>query len=46
MGNSDIASQLLELYDFNISSTTISKITDKVTKDRISWQNRPLESTY
>ena len=46
MSNSDIEEQLRELYGFNVSTTTISIITDKITNDVIAWQNRPLESTY
>ena len=46
MSNADIEEQIRELYDFKISTSTISKITDKVTGDIIAWQNRPLESQY
>lgn len=46
MSNADIEEQIRDLYDFNISTSTISKITDKVTEDIIAWQNRPLESQY
>ena len=46
MSNSDIEEQLKELYDFNVSTSTISIVTDKVTNDIVAWQNRPLESTY
>ncbi|MEN8187890.1 MAG: IS256 family transposase, partial [Bacteroidota bacterium] len=46
MSNSDIEAQLNELYGFNVSTTTISVVTDKITGDIIAWQNRPLESTY
>jgi len=46
MSNSDIEEQLRELYGFNVSTTTISIITDKITNDVIAWQNRPLETTY
>jgi len=46
MSNSDIEEQLHELYGFNVSTTTISIITDKITNDVIAWQNRPLETTY
>ncbi len=34
------------MYDFNISTATISRITDKITGDIIAWKNRPLEQTY
>ena len=46
MSNSDIEEQLHEIYDFQVSTSTISKITDKITDDIIAWQNRPLESVY
>ncbi len=46
MSNSDIESQLNELYGFNVSTSTISVVTDKITGDIIAWQNRPLESVY
>jgi len=46
MSNSDIEEQIRELYDFNVSTSTISLITDKISGDIISWQNRPLESLY
>ncbi len=46
MSNLDIEEQLRELYDFNVSTSVISTITDKVTDDIVAWQNRPLESTY
>lgn len=46
MSNSDIEEQIRELYDFNISTSTISRITDRITNDVIAWKNRPLEATY
>jgi transposase-like protein len=46
MSNSDIEEQIRELYDFNISTSTISRITDRITEDIIAWKNRPLEATY
>ncbi len=46
MSNSDIEEQIREMYDFNVSTTTISRITDRVTNDIIAWQNRPLEPVY
>ena len=46
MSNSDIEEQLHELYDFNVSTSTISIVTDKITNDIIAWQNRPLEPVY
>lgn len=46
MSNSDIEEQMREIYGFNLSASTISRITDKITDDIIAWQNRPLEPVY
>ena len=46
MTTSDIEQQIHEIYNFNISTATISRITDKITGDIIAWKNRPLEQTY
>ena len=46
MSNSDIEEQIRELYNFEISTSTISRITDLISNDIIAWQNRPLESVY
>lgn len=46
MSNADIETQIKELYDFQISTTAISKITDKISEDILAWQNRPLEAQY
>ena len=46
MSNSDIEQQLIELYGFNVSTSTISIVTDKISSDILAWQNRPLESIY
>ena len=46
MSNSDIEEQIREVYNFEISTTTISRITDRISNDIIAWQNRPLESSY
>jgi transposase-like protein len=46
MSTTDIEDQIRELYDFNISSSAVSRITDKITGDIIAWKNRPLEATY
>lgn len=46
MSNSDIEDELKEIYGFNLSTSTISLVTDRVSSDIIAWQNRPLESTY
>ncbi|MCK5402132.1 MAG: IS256 family transposase [Flavobacteriaceae bacterium] len=46
MSNSDIETQISELYDIEVSTSTISRITDRITNDIVAWQNRPLESVY
>ncbi|MBR0572617.1 MULTISPECIES: IS256 family transposase [Pasteurellaceae] len=43
---SDIEEQIREIYHFDISSSTISRITDKINADIIAWKNRPLEPVY
>ena len=46
MSNSDIEEQIRDVYNFDISTSTISRITDRITSDITAWQNRPLDSTY
>ena len=46
MSNSDIEEQIREVYNFEVSTSTISRITDTVSSDIIAWQNRPLEAVY
>jgi transposase-like protein len=46
MSNSDIEEQVRELYDIGVSTSTISRITDRVTADIIAWQNRALDPIY
>ena len=46
MSNSDIEEHISELYGYDISTTKISRITDRVTNDIASWQNRALEPVY
>ena len=43
---SDIEQQIREVYNFDVSPATISRITDAVTEDIVAWQNRPLEPVY
>lgn len=43
---SDIEEQIREVCNFEVSSSTISRITDAVAEDVIAWQNRPLEPVY
>jgi len=46
MSNRDIEEQIREVYNFEVSTSTISRITDSVSSDIIAWQNRPLEAVY
>jgi putative transposase len=46
MSVSDIGAQISELYNFDISTSAISRITERVAQDVTIWQNRPLESVY
>ena len=46
MTTSDIESHMHELYDIDVSDTTISRITDKVLPLIKEWQERPLEEVY
>lgn len=46
MSNADFEEQIREIYDFNVSDSTISKITDKINSDIVDWQNRPLDNLY
>jgi len=46
MSNSDIEEQIREVYGFDVSTSTISRVTDAVTNDIVAWQSRPLEPVY
>lgn len=46
MSVSDIEEQIKEMYDFEVSTSTISRITNAVSSEAITWQNRPLEDLY
>lgn len=43
MSNSDIEDQIHQIYGFEVSRSTISRITDTIAEDIIAWQNRPLD---
>ncbi len=45
MSVSDIEEQIREMYNFEFSTSTISRITNAVTSEVVAWQNRPLEQT-
>ncbi|KIC89049.1 IS256 family transposase [Flavihumibacter sp. ZG627] len=42
----DIAAHIKDMYDTEISATTLSAITDKIIPLVKEWQNRSLEATY
>lgn len=46
MITNDIESHIRELYDIDISDSTISRITDKILPIVKEWQERPLEDIY
>jgi len=46
MTTGDIESHMKELYDMDISDSTISRITDKILPIVKQWQERPLEEVY
>lgn len=46
MSVSDIEEQLKEMYNFDVSTSTISRITNAVASEVVAWQNRPLEDLY
>ena len=46
MTTSDIESHMKELYDMDISDSTVSRITDKILPIVREWQERPLEEVY
>lgn len=43
---SDIEEQIREVYHFDVSTSTISRITEAVASDVIAWQSRPLDPVY
>ena len=46
MNTRDIENQIREIYQIEISETTVSNITSRVLEYMKQWQNRPLESVY
>jgi transposase-like protein len=46
MSTSDIEDELRNIYQINLSSSSISIITGKVSQSAQEWQNRPLERQY
>lgn len=46
MSQRDIAEQIKELYDVEISPELVTKISEKIMPEVVAWQNRPLEAVY
>jgi len=46
MSVSDIEEQIKDVYKFEVSASTISRITSRIAEDIVAWQNRPLEPIY
>lgn len=46
MSQKDIAEQIKNLYDVEISPELVSKISEKIMPEVNEWQNRPLEEVY
>jgi len=46
MTTRDITDTFKEMYDVDVSPTLISKVTDGVMEEVITWQNRPLDTVY
>lgn len=42
----DISIHIQEMYDVEVSATTLSEITDRVIPQVKEWQNRPLDDVY
>ena len=46
MTTRDIADQIRDLYDVEISAEFVSKVTDRLLPEMHEWQNRPLDAVY
>ncbi len=46
MSQRDIAEQIKNLYDVEISPELVSKISEKIMPEVTAWQSRPLETVY
>lgn len=46
MSTRDITGIIQELYNYEISAETVSKIVERVKGESAAWQSRPLESVY
>ncbi len=46
MSVSDIHQEIKEIYQFELSTSAISRVTERIIEDSIAWQNRPLDPVY
>ncbi|MDE1191953.1 MAG: IS256 family transposase [Arachidicoccus sp.] len=46
MSVSDIQEQVKDIYNFDVSASTVSRITSRIAEDITAWQNRALENIY
>ncbi|OJV84601.1 MAG: IS256 family transposase [Bacteroidia bacterium 44-10] len=46
MSVADIEEQIKDVYGFEVSPSSISRITSRIAEDIIAWQNRPLDPVY
>lgn len=46
MSVSDIEEQIKEMYDFDVSTSAISRIINALASEVGAWQNRPLDDLY
>ena len=46
MSVSDIEQEIKEIYQFELSPSAISRVTERIVEDSIAWQNRPLDAVY
>lgn len=46
VGYQDIAKQMQDMYGYEVSTATISSVTDKLIPTITEWRNRPLENIY
>ena len=46
VSNSDIEEHIRDIYDIEVSTSTISRITEGITADIIAWQNKLLDPIY
>ena len=42
----EIVETIKDIYDVDISSSLVSRVTDNILDDITAWQNRPLSSVY